>query len=1347
MSVRQVLELYLNGQKVDLNDNGGIFLNYKQKDYQNPTIVKNSFSKTLTIPGTDVNNQVFNNIWHLTRVQTSALVPYFNQSKRCSFDLFMNGELIEQGYCKLDRIVRNGAEISYELTLYGGLGDFFYSLSYDNTNGIKKNLASLDYGEDLTFTINKDTVKQAWDDLEAGIQHPITFAPCYNGVPDVLDADKVLINTSGFNGTIRVNSGDTWTERNGFPTTSGEYGTLGGYAYAECGRELSEWQTRDLRSYLQRPVLHVPALFDAISNPDNNGGYEVELDPEFFTTTNPYYDKAYITLPMISELDSNKTEETSIISGTVQASVGSSTGETNISLTLDGKWDRYSINVNLVALCNDTNASELFSSIRIIGQGVGYIWGGFGMQLIGLDANRNQVAGSNIWWLTSEVDGIYRNLNEMTNGISMDSFKYSTDVSNSIGKFVRNGSLYYWSDTGLTFTLDSNVKIDAFRIKILPGNRFGNDIDLRRNYLGKVWSASTLSNLNPGYEMGFNALLNEAYGTKLSTTVSYSDSVITQTQLLSTDYTPADYLISYCKLFNLYFDKDVFRKRVRILLQKNFYDGEVNLTYDIDDKIDIKPLSFDHKWYSFNYSDGKGSLVEGYKAKYGTDYGQQRVNTGYEFDSETEDLLDGNVYRNAVDALEANKYYAFAVDSSYRTLPSFLTENVTYKLFNSTLDATEIEMGISRNTNMEPINPKSGEGLFYDGFNKVQFHNEEGKPVDGANVLLFYNGVKDVPVYTYWLTDDVGYMFQVNDKPTWLYTNNAYNGNTNIARPLSVIPQFSRYIMDDEHIYSTWDFGRVKELYIPEISYLDGETTIYERYWQAYINDLYDIDTRVITAYIKFEDKPTKESLKHFYYFENSYWVIQEIIDYNPTSYDLTKVVFVKVNDLNNYLSGGGVPPVPSYAFISVSAAGTIPYNQLTLPITVTKSAFANNFTLKVIAPSWEAEMEYTGRTETTLVIQYSNNELRNTTSSQRTIRIEAYLNDYDASGYTEVIQEAMPQILLSAPAQIPATQTTIPVTITTPGNTRVRFSGPDGDVYNDFSATTAYTHTYQIPANQHNYVEYYTAYAYLLADYGVDAAVGIEQLGASGPTLTGITLDNVSWVTDVPATGGTASYQNCTYTVTAHYSNGTTQDITSQAIMTGSTSINVPSTTATTREQVGVINVIAEYYDGPNPFTATVALYAYQAAATPPTPTQAYVTYNAFGSLNNQANVDLAVRIESYSGGTDVDTFQLSGVEDQIAGDIDVQLNPTAGTTNLRFIVSVTGFSASVDGQLSMKVEYADYDSDYQAIGTGGAIDFYKDYQSATPLIIDVVFTPSNQNRSAAVEEPEEETPETETE
>ena len=97
-------------------------------------------------------------------------------------------------------------------------------------------------------------------------------------------------------------------------------------------------------------------------------------------------------------------------------------------------------------------------------------------------------------------------------------------------------------------------------------------------------------------------------------------------------------------------------------------------------------------------------------------------------------------------------------------------------------------------------------------------------------------------------------------------------------------------------------------------------------------------------------------------------------------------------------------------------------------------------------------------------------------------------------------------------------------------------------------------------------------------------------EVNYNKPKLTAITFNTITWVTDVPATGGTATKDNCTFKVYGNYEDGTSVDISSDAIVTGE--LVVPSSTADQRQEVGQLTLTASY----GGFTATGNVTAYQA-------------------------------------------------------------------------------------------------------------------------------------------------------
>ena len=109
---------------------------------------------------------------------------------------------------------------------------------------------------------------------------------------------------------------------------------------------------------------------------------------------------------------------------------------------------------------------------------------------------------------------------------------------------------------------------------------------------------------------------------------------------------------------------------------------------------------------------------------------------------------------------------------------------------------------------------------------------------------------------------------------------------------------------------------------------------------------------------------------------------------------------------------------------------------------------------------------------------------------------------------------------------------------------------------------------------------------------YGI--YVGDLQIYPTNIILTAISLENLVWVTNIPASGGTATKDNCTYSVIAYYSDGTTVDVTSEATITGSQVI--PSTNIEEVHSAGTLTLTASY----SGFTTTGSVTVYQEAAVP---------------------------------------------------------------------------------------------------------------------------------------------------
>jgi CRISPR/Cas system CMR-associated protein Cmr1 (group 7 of RAMP superfamily) len=136
--------------------------------------------------------------------------------------------------------------ITYNITLYGGIGDFFYGLKYKE-DGTSKSLADIRYfiedengnvleeKDEMNFEVNKEFVNECFNkdfNVEGNqLTDTITFIPAYNGVYDDFDSSKCLINTNELSTSV-------------FPTSIEEdgvtYETVNGYGLANLEKDYTE---------------------------------------------------------------------------------------------------------------------------------------------------------------------------------------------------------------------------------------------------------------------------------------------------------------------------------------------------------------------------------------------------------------------------------------------------------------------------------------------------------------------------------------------------------------------------------------------------------------------------------------------------------------------------------------------------------------------------------------------------------------------------------------------------------------------------------------------------------------------------------------------------------------------------------------------------------------------------------------------------------------------------------------------------------------------------------------------------------------------------------------------------
>lgn len=708
--MRQKVALYIDNRMVDLEEQSYILFNYTQEDLSNPTIVKNSFSKQITLKGTPNNNAIFGHIYRLDRI-TQYEGGYtgiaFDPMRKTPFTLYnAANEIIEEGYLKLDEVTRSKESIEYKITLYGGIGSFLYGLMY-GTDGEKKNLGSLRYlnlGGYRTYIAGHlgqnsgyEAVRDCWsylrnpeqyeEDVRGGVVDTwwcniINFAPCYNGYQQGFSANKAVISNKVFE-NVPVTNTRLMTSSN----------------LLVFANNHTEWEMKDLRWYLQKPIFSIKALFQAICDPENNGGYEVILSESFFSEENEIYHNGWMTLPMIP---------------------------------VENRKDEYCVN-------------------------------------------------------------------------------------------------------------------------------------------------------------------NLMYSTK----------------------SPADYLISFAKIFGLVFVKSG-HMQITIMPRAEFYSltaDQIDLTDRINaDSIKITPVLASSKFYQLG-NEVIGEWANDYKADFGRSYGIQRINTGMQFNDDTTILTDGIAFKDAVEVQERSLLFmsnGLARDAQGGKVENFILpryESVKKQEWIFEAGATEqsmqeVDVTCPYEWNRFADNPNYP---LSDFLPKVQLHDADNKSIDGSDVLLVFDGVKDTPRWASWvsleyrLTDDTQDMLLLNDNvPCWNFSN------TNSTK-LTALPCFRRCKTYDEDgtdiISQSLEWGEPSARGVNNLADY-GNSNIYDRWWRDYLEDRYDDDTFRMSCKVDLRGLRVDQMLlRRFFYYQKAVFVLNSIKDHSLTTDNDTECEFIRVQNLENYTS------------------------------------------------------------------------------------------------------------------------------------------------------------------------------------------------------------------------------------------------------------------------------------------------------------------------------------------------------------------------------------------------------------------------------------------------------------
>ena len=900
------IQLFLEGQEVELNKNVSFPLNKSFENLWNPTDIIVEYSKSVNIPATKSNNRLMTNAYRIDRQfvineDNPNIGMFLDPLKRIPMKLIYNGNILLDGYAKYTSATVNSKETYYTFNLYGALGDVFQSLMdcvVDENKLTDEQRAESDGGRKYVigcpwerYLIDRNFVKNSWDydtpSLDAYI-NPLDFigmAPAYRGLYEDFES------TSVWGLDYRVLDGLPTETKSVEDSLKREWvNTLinGGYTPDEAQARvdaldyniilpngLSEHNMRQFRSYEQKPYIYIHGLMNLFRRKcEDLTGYRINLDNTWFNANNPYYTRLCYMLDYLS-VRGNTLQSSLPFTGYTElkfkekyCNASASYTITDTSVLSKGKITIDPFTLGLRVITGDVpsscvNPGEVQINMRhrnyvtidiaITTGGTTthkYFWGGTGTP--STTANVGPSTGSPSKYPNSEY--IY-----MTEDTTWD---------RENNRWVYMGYL-----TTKPFEIEHNSNDP---ISITYNVQFGRDY-IAGSYEG--WSGWYTSTDGQKYSVPvfvydwgtdkWNNVVNSDRFMFLVPNITYNANWRTNTtcelkNLYAKDEPLFKIILQYTKMFGLIWKPDYNKKTIDIMTRSTYFRG-----YDVvdwTDKVDkgkgmtIEPVSFSSKYVTFNYDDIEGYRYSGYRSKYGVDYGEKKLKTKYNFDTKEENLFKEKIGPSSVSC----KSFPYVEDLKYWTTLSKLP------------------------TTPSPIN-------------YIDCENEDQTSSISLNNWYFRLPNKTV--------SDKYYISDVSDKELELgkcfWIDNALLSTYGCGNSTYELPQFSPVYKSETHGLSLGClFNCPNEDYTEDkgISAAKGNY-IYDICWSDYINERYNANNKKLTCYIKLTPVDfEKFNFKTFIVIDNQLFVMNRVVDFDVNG-SLTKCELIQVSDIGGYIN------------------------------------------------------------------------------------------------------------------------------------------------------------------------------------------------------------------------------------------------------------------------------------------------------------------------------------------------------------------------------------------------------------------------------------------------------------
>lgn len=728
------IRLFIANEEVELSDNLSFPLNRCFEELSNPTLILNSWSKSIEIKQTLQNMRIFGNIFNVERSFVSGADNhglYFNPSKKTDFELLWNNQVLMSGYCKLTEV--NNVSKTFTINLFGEVGNTFQEMLKCSFNDSEEMEDKYLLEEPLSsgLTLDREFVYQSFMNDEPQLSlngcsdtDIIGFFPTSHGLNEEFDS-KTFETAEGF-----YKFADVLDEEKEI-----------GYGESIIGDGLTERQFGEFRSYYQKPYVYVNKLWQILCNKSKDiCKFPLELDERWFNFNNPYYTKLVYVCNNMS-IKGKTSDSTNVYVGDTNAVMYYRNWNWNYATHKTGRvyYDRdKSVEViNMVDYSNGvftSNTPTTFignTDVKLMfSKSAPYVpqFGKKNGLVIEFKTNNGKLYK---YLVVSKENSIIYNpddyysvieVNEYVDDWKSEDF-FSYNINIPLGWEIGAGQTfvsydYYWLSGDKAILQTSNnipINVDEFRVVL----------------------KSTMSVYVP--------YVSQRSGRKLSMSVLWNPEI-----------KPFDVLLNYSKMLGLIFVTDYDNKKI-IVTQRSLYFKDYKIL-DWTDKVDmsqkytIKQPTFESKYILFNYDSFEGDKYSEYENQYRMPYGSKRLVTSYEFNSDEKKL-----YENINPIIVGSEYITTWKDLYYNWVPG----DTISRIYNDEKYVMEEKDGKSANISNtflfrgknQPIELESD--LFITDDTPMQI-NANTYTYLGSNDYEYRTMVESIPLLSY-ITDDSRY--------------------------------------------------------------------------------------------------------------------------------------------------------------------------------------------------------------------------------------------------------------------------------------------------------------------------------------------------------------------------------------------------------------------------------------------------------------------------------------------------------------------------------------------------------------------------------------------------------------